>query len=73
MLIRIYGLLWMLAALLGAAMFLTNLYGAATTLFLGFFVHALAGAAVLVLLPATITKSIRYRVKEDGVEYTIEI
>lgn len=58
LIVRIYVFLWLLAALAGGILYLTGAFGGLITVIYGFIVHALAGAALLVVLPVMITERV---------------
>lgn len=58
MIARIYGLLWLLTATAGGILYLTGSFSAVVTMIFGFIVHALAGAALLVVFPAMLTERV---------------
>jgi hypothetical protein len=55
---RIYILFWALALVAGAVLYLTDSLSSTTVLALGFTVHALAGAGLLVVFPAVIAEHV---------------
>ena len=58
LLLRIYGLVWALAAAAGAALYFTDSFTLATTMALGFLVSVLAGAFLLVVYPSMMSQSL---------------
>lgn len=58
MIVRIYGLLWVLAAIVGGVLYLSDSFNAITSIIFGFIVAALAGAALLVVFPVVMTKRV---------------
>jgi hypothetical protein len=58
MVARIYGLLWILAAIVGGALYLTDSFSLASSMILVFFVSVLGGAALLVVYPAMLSERV---------------
>ena len=63
---RIYGLIWLLAAAVGAVLYFTDSFNALTTVLYGFTVSSLAGAGLLTVFPAVMSErhSPRYRTRK---------
>lgn len=55
---RIYGLLWLLAAVAGVGLYLTGSFNPATSMIFGFLVSILAGASLLVVFPAVMSERV---------------
>lgn len=55
---RIYGYLWILVAMAGGVLWLTNSFTTASSLVLGFVASTLAGAALLVVFPAMMSEQL---------------
>ena len=61
MIARVYGLLWLLAAALGAGLYLTDSFDTTSSTVFGFFVSVLTGSALLVVFPAMMSERVSLR------------
>ncbi len=55
---RIYGFMWLLAAVFTFSLYVTNTFTTTNTLLWGFFVHALAGVGILAIYPAVLKEQV---------------
>ena len=55
---RLYGFLWMVAAVATTGLYLTDSFNTTTSITLGFFVSVLTGAGLLVVYPALMTERV---------------
>jgi cytochrome c oxidase subunit IV len=53
---RIYGLIWLFVATVGAVLYFTDSFSMAMTILYGFIVSTLAGAGLLAVFPAVMTE-----------------
>lgn len=53
---RIYGLIWLFMAAIGAVLYFTGSFNSAATIIYGFIVSILGGAALLVVFPVLMTE-----------------
>lgn len=53
---RIYGLIWLFVAAVGAVLYFTDSFNTAATVLYGFTVSSLAGAGMLAVYPAVMTE-----------------
>ena len=60
MIARVYLLFCLLAAIAGVGLYLTDSFGGTVTMIFGFIVSVLAGAALLVVFPATMSERVRH-------------
>ena len=56
---KVYGLMWLLAGLVGGGLYSTNSFDTTSSLVYGFTISVLTGASLLVVFPAMMSERVR--------------